>query len=265
MKKTFIINRLFSVAAVSFLCSFSFGVSAFDFGVFGERGVVSNEDPKTFPFWGMDNFNDSKAVLKEITKMNPKSFYCDCDINFSNNGKKLSFDFSSCGFKYRKNESRANRAEAEHIVPISWYGKKLRCWQNGGRKNCERTSADFRRAEADLVNLQYAIGEVNGDRSDYRYGQWSGDFGRVYGACDAKIDFKNRRFEPRQEIRGWIARVHYYMYSKYGVELSKQQKQLMSTWIKIEPTKWECDYNNELKRRFGSGAGNPYTDRVCLN
>lgn len=225
--------------------------------------IVSNADAKTFPVWGMNNFNDSKRVLKEITRAHPVSFYCGCDITFTSNGKKLGFDFSSCGFQYRKDEQRANRAEAEHIVPISWVGKRMQCWQNGGRKNCQKVSDAFNRAEADLVNLQYAIGEVNGDRSDFRYGQWASDLGRAYGSCDVKIDFKNRQFEPRKEIRGWIARVHFYMYSKYGVELSRQQKNLMGEWVKLPPTQWECEYNAELKRRFGKGAGNPYTDRVC--
>lgn len=216
-----------------------------------------------FPLWGPDDFREAKRELKEITQQHPYSFYCGCDINFSGQYKeKLSFDFERCGFKPRKSEWRANRAEAEHIVPISWYGHNLQCWQNGGRENCQRVSEKFRRAEGDLVNLQYTVGEVNGDRRHYRYSVWQGGEGQ-YGACPAKVDFGNNRFQPREEIRGWISRVHYYMYSKYGVQLSDSQQKLMAAWFKIPPTPWECRYNEILKERFGSKAGNPYTERAC--
>ena len=46
---------------------------------------------------------------------------------------------------------------------------KRQCWQEGGRKNCIKTDAVFKKMEADLYNLKPAIGEVNGDRSNYQF------------------------------------------------------------------------------------------------
>lgn len=220
-----------------------------------------NEKELGLPLWGEDSFYSSKKTLKEITRRHPKSFYCGCDIKFLSDSKLVP-DFSNCGFHYRKNENRANRMEAEHIVPISWYGHNLKCWQEGGRSNCQKKSDIFNVAEADLVNLQYAIGEVNGDRNYYRYSVWNGGEGQ-YGSCPAKVDFSGKKFQPREEIRGWIARVHKYMQKKYGVQLSDSQQKLISSWEKLPPTKWECEYNNILKDKYGSKAGNPYTEYAC--
>lgn len=231
----------------------------------GESDSVKSNAPTNhgfvFPEWGENSFYSSKKVLKEITKRHPESFYCGCDIEYESKSKLVP-DFSKCGFKFRKNENRANRMEAEHIVPISWYGHNLQCWQEGGRSNCGKVSDKFKKAEGDLVNLQYAIGEVNGDRSNFRYGQWNGGGGQ-YGACDAKVDFKNDRFQPREEIRGHIARVHLYMQAKYGVQLSNSQNQLIKAWSKVPPTDWECEYNDILRSRYGSDAGNPYSTYAC--
>ena len=213
------------------------------------------------PDWGEESFYQSKKVLKEMTKRHPESFYCGCDIKFVDN-TTLVPDLTSCGFEYRKNEERANRMEAEHIVPISWYGQNLQCWQNGGRSNCKKVSDIFNKAEGDLVNLQYAIGEVNGDRSNFRYGQWNGGGGQ-YGSCDAKVDFSNRRFQPREEIRGHIGRVHLYMKKKYGLMLSDSQDKLIEAWASKPPTAWECEYDKMLKDKYGSEAGNPYSEYAC--
>ncbi|WP_205584047.1 endonuclease, partial [Pseudomonas aeruginosa] len=42
----------------------------------------------------------------------------------------------SCGYETRKQQTRADRIEWEHIVPAWVFGHQRQCWQNGGRKNC---------------------------------------------------------------------------------------------------------------------------------
>lgn len=66
---------------------------------------------------------------------------------------------------------RATRIEWEHIVPAWVMGHQRQCWQKGGRKSCTDTDPVFREMEADLHNLAPAIGEVNGDRSNYLYSE----------------------------------------------------------------------------------------------
>lgn len=100
------------------------------------------------------------------------TLYCGCKwIWTGKTGGRV--DLDSCGYVPRKNASRAARIEWEHIVPAWVMGHQRQCWQNGGRKNCTKTDPVFRVMEANLFNLAPAIGEVNGDRSNYLYGMVS--------------------------------------------------------------------------------------------
>ncbi len=66
----------------------------------------------------------------------------------------------------------------------------------------------FRYMEADLHNLQPAIGEVNGLRSNYSMAMIPGEK-REFGKCDVEIE--GSKVEPRPDIRGDIARTYMYM------------------------------------------------------
>ena len=84
--------------------------------------------------------------------------------------------------------------------------------------------------EEDLYNLQPSIDEVNGDRSNYRYSQFTKTFNQ-YGQCKTAVDFKQRQFQPSKEIRGVIARTYFYMQDKCNINLSDAQSKLMAKWI----------------------------------
>lgn len=105
--------------------------------------------------------------------------------------KKLVPDLDSCGYEPRKQAKRANRIEWEYVVPAWAFGHQLQCWQDGGRKNCKKTPA-FARMKADLHNLVPAIGEANGDRSNYSFAMLEGET-RAYGSCDLEVNFKARK------------------------------------------------------------------------
>jgi deoxyribonuclease-1 len=64
---------------------------------------------------------------------------------------------------------------------------------------------------------------VNGDRSNFKYGMIPGE-DRNYGQCDFEVDFKNRVAEPRESVRGDLARINFYMTAQYGLTMSSQQK-----------------------------------------
>lgn len=204
---------------------------------------------------GQPSFSKSKRILAEIYAEQPVSFYCGCD--YKKQGKKLIPDLDSCGYDPRKNAKRAKRIEWEHVMPAWAFGHQLQCWQEGGRKNCRKNS-DFKQMEADMHNLVPAVGEVNGDRSNYRYGMLEGER-RAYGACDVEIDFKARKAEPAPALRGDIARTYFYMADTYGVRLSKQQRRLFEAWAKQDPVDdWERTRNRMIKERQGNG--NPYVE-----
>ncbi len=199
------------------------------------------------------SFSKSKRILAEIYAEQPVSFYCGCD--YKKKGKKLIPDLDSCGYDPRKNAKRAKRIEWEHVMPAWAFGHQLQCWQDGGRKNC-RKNPDFKQMEADMHNLVPAVGEVNGDRSNYRFGMLEGE-NRAYGRCDVEIDFKARKAEPAPYLRGDIARTYFYMRDMYGVRLSKQQRRLFEAWAKQDPVDdWERKRNDLIEERQGNR--NPY-------
>ncbi|RLM28224.1 deoxyribonuclease I [Brenneria alni] len=206
----------------------------------------------------INNFTQAKAAAVKVNQGAPGSFYCGCEIKWQ--GKKGIPDLASCGYQVRKNELRAHRIEWEHVVPAWQFGHQRQCWQNGGRKNCSRDPV-YREMETDLHNLQPAIGEVNGDRGNFMYGQWNGGAAR-YGQCDMKIDFKNRLAEPPARARGVIARTYFYMRDRYQLRLSSQQTQLFEVWNKQFPvTQWECLRDQRIAAKQGNH--NPYVQQAC--
>ena len=81
-----------------------------------------------------------------------------------------------------------------------------------GRNCAKKMAPAFRFMEGDLHNLQPAIGEVNGLRSNYSMAMIEGE-AREFGACDVEI--ADRKIEPRPAIRGDIARIYLYMDASY--------------------------------------------------
>lgn len=208
-----------------------------------------------------DSFPEAKQIARDYiyanqTQAAPGTIYCGCDWQWTTRtgGKP---DLASCHYKARANEKRAERTEWEHIVPAWVFGHQRQCWQHGGRSNCEKNDPVFSRMEADLFNLAVSVGEVNGDRNNFRYGMVQGHDG-MYGQCSSKTDFKQRIFEPRDTVKGMVARTTFYMYDRYGLKMSKQQQQLLLAWSKMYPvTGWERERDNRIARFMGHH--NPYT------
>ena len=208
---------------------------------------------------GPQSFREAKRMAAKLYATLPggqRTFYCDCAFS----GKQI--DAAACGYRARKNAKRGARLEWEHVVPAWEFGHQLQCWQNGGRKNCSKNDAQFRRMEADLHNLVPAVGELNGDRSNFRFGMLEGE-PRVYGRCDFEVDFKLRRAEPKDDRRGDVARIYFYMRDRYGLKISRQQTQLFNAWHKLDTVD---DAERERDRRVSAlqGNGNCYV-RSCDN
>ncbi|WP_368500057.1 endonuclease [Neptuniibacter sp. 2_MG-2023] len=201
------------------------------------------------------SFSKSKTILKQIYSDHKLTFYCGC--TYHSQGKKLVPDHDSCGYSPRKSASRAQRIEWEHIMPAWAFGHQLECWQDSGRKGCKQNK-QFKRMESDLHNLVPAIGEVNGDRSNFSFAPLKGE-PRLYGRCDMEVDFKARKVEPSDSIRGDIARTYFYMRDQYQIKLSRKQVQLFTAWDKLDPVdEWELARNNLIKKIQGNG--NPYVE-----
>ena len=202
------------------------------------------------------SFSKAKKIAAEIYSDNQKTFYCGCE--YSRHQKKLIPDLESCDYTPRKQPKRASRVEWEHVVSAWAFGHQLQCWQEGGRKNCKK-NPKFKLMEADLHNLVPAIGEINGDRSNYSFSMLEGE-PRAYGSCDFEVDFKARKAEPAPNIRGDIARTYFYMQDRYKLKSSKKQMQLFEAWDKLDPVDdWERERSQRIENV--TAVGNKYVNQ----
>ena len=205
-------------------------------------------------------FADAKVVAKQKVYLDQANsaqgdLYCGCKWTWvGKSGGRI--DPASCGLQPRKQQNRADRTEWEHIVPAWTFGHQRQCWQKGGRSACEANDPVFSAMEADLFNLYPAVGEVNGDRSNLNYGMAQG-VPAQYGQCATRVDFAHRVTEPRDAVKGLVARTTFYMFDRYGLNMSRQQQQLLMAWDKQYPVSgWE----RERDRRIAAvmGHGNPF-------
>ena len=201
------------------------------------------------------SFGKSKRLLAtKVYSSHQKAFYSNCDYEVKE--KKLIPIHETCGFHYRKNKNRSERIEWEHIVPAWHFGHQLHCWQNGGRMTCRQTNTKFKQMEADMHNLVPAIGEINGDRSNFKYGMIEGEK-RVYGKVDMEILFSEKKAEPAPFVYGDIARTYFYMRDRYGLQISKPQEKMFIAWNNLDPVSdWEKKRNLLIKEL--QGDNNPY-------
>lgn len=201
------------------------------------------------------NFTQAKELARTSVYADRNAsgdLYCGCNWQWAGKSGGI-VDMPSCGYKVRAQINRASRIEWEHIVPASTFGRQRQCWQNGGRSNCNATDPVFNVMEADLHNLSPVVGEVNGDRSNFNVGMASSPAGQ-YGQCPFKVDFQNRVAEPPNSAKGQVARVHFYMADRYGLNFSQQQERVLMSWDRaFPPTAWEVERDRRIARVMGHG------------
>lgn len=202
------------------------------------------------------DFDEGKKIARAVYADHPVSLYCGYHINWT---KGTSGVLDMPGYQVRKNPSRAIRVEYEHIMPAHNFGQHLACWRKGGRKACQ-ADPGFTKIEADPHNLAPASGEVNGDRSNFRYGVVTSNNYWSYGSCAMKIDNQQRIAEPPDAVKGDVARVYFYMRDTYGINLSSAQEKLYAAWSKADPVDaWETERDRRITRFIG--RSNPYVSK----
>lgn len=83
----------------------------------------------------------------------------------------------------------------------------------------------------------------------------------MHGSCD--IEFGGRAMEPKESIRGDIARIHFYMSYLYKIPLSNSQEEMLRDWNKADPpNEWEMDRNSLVEKIQGNR--NPFVDQPDL-
>ncbi|RXJ54553.1 endonuclease [Candidatus Marinarcus aquaticus] len=219
----------------------------------------------------ISSFSKSKKLLRDVYKGHQVTFYSDCKYNYKDKNNMI--DRRSCGYTPRneytksgKVNKRARRIEWEHVIPAENFGRQFVCWREGneecvnskgkvykGRKCCTKVNKQYQYMQADLHNLVPAIGELNADRSNFRYAMIEGEERRYGQSIDFEVDFKAKRAEPKEDIRGNIARTYFYFEDRYGMIISKQQKQLLEAWSKQDPVDgWEIERNKRIEKIQGN-------------
>lgn len=210
-----------------------------------------------------ESFSKAKKQMKQVYYDNQFSFYCDCIYEYKHeNGREKTIVYDkSCGYTPRKNKQRGKYIEWEHIMPAYRFASHLECWNEKicldkkgksykGRKCCEKVDKSFRLMQADMYNLVPSVGELNGDRSNYEYGIIEGE-ARVYGECDFEVSGK--KAEPKDDIRGDIARTYFYMEETYGITLTNEERQLFIMWDKMDNiSQWEKIRAERIKEIQGN-------------
>ena len=79
---------------------------------------------------------------------------------------------------------------------------------------------------------------MNQARGSLRFGEVRGETRRFGKNCDFEVDERRRIAEPRDDVRGDIARAMFYMAERYraqGLELFKRQAELLAEWHIQDP------------------------------
>ena len=184
--------------------------------------------------------------------------------------KKL---IASPNYTPKRINSRSKRIEWEHVVPAYDFGRSFPEWRNGhpecvdskgkpfkGRNCARKIAIPFRYMEADLYNLVPAVGEINGLRSNYRFGMIPGE-AREFGACDFEIE--DRMAEPTEGVLVNIARIYKYINLAYGrVIIGRARTKLFDAWDRSDPVDaLECERARRIE--VIQGNENPFVKGAC--
>ncbi|MCU7879540.1 MAG: endonuclease [Candidatus Thiodiazotropha sp. (ex Lucinoma aequizonata)] len=207
------------------------------------------------------SWGTAKAWARDIAHKDVNTtFYCNC--TYSPSGRSGgSIEKTSCGYD-GSNEShagRADRLEWEHVVPASLMpARKFDCWNEGlpecseaGRECCEKHDLNARIMILDLHNLAPSIGQTNALRSNKRYGLIDGENYKL-GSCD--FEWSTDIVEPKDNIRGDVARVWLYFADKHNLILQKGELRMFMEWSNADPpTAEEFAWNDRIKEKQGNG------------
>lgn len=205
---------------------------------------------RVLPNTRIPDFNHAKKLLVQVFSGHEETFYCPCTYD------QNQVDIASCGFKPVHESRRSYIIEWDHIVPAAQFGRSYKEWREGdpacvergpngpiqrkGRRCAEKVSKEFRMEEADMYNLEPAIGELNAAHSNYPFGTVSNPLHR-WGECDFEVE--NHVVQVGPEYRGVIARTYLYMNAAYPntqvIETSEEMA-MFRKWDKENPTtEWE--------------------------
>lgn len=230
-------------------------------------------------------YDVKKIMLDKIYYDHRRTLYCNAEFNkFKQINLPQGFmlpnlqnaDFKVYEIDQEELQRKAERMEWEHIVPAQNFGKTFVEWEKGhrncvsgkgrhfkGRSCAVQESEGFRYMYADMYNLYPSIGAVNYLRGNFNFTQFGKDVGYIFGTCQMKIS--RNKVEPRDEVKGLIARTYFYMqetYPRYGI--GEPMQKILRQWAKKYPlSEWECVRAYRIEQIQGNA--NSIIKRDCIN
>ena len=141
----------------------------------------------------------------------------------------------------------------EHVMPASWIAQHFGC----SNRDCNKIH--YKYAEADLHNLWIAVRNINSSRSNFIFGEIKGE--NRFDYCPAFERTYNSKFnivEPRDSVKGDIARSLLYMNAEYGVTL-KGMLLMLKEWSRLDPPDEHENWRNERINQL-QGTRNKFID-----
>ena len=130
-----------------------------------------------------------------------------------------------------------------------------------GRDCAYKLNPTFKKGHDDMNNLTPAVGELNGDRSNFSFGIIEGEK-RGYGQCDFEVDFDKDVVEPPDSVKGNIARTYFHVIKEHGAQIPDSELTLYLYWDKLDPVdEWECLRDKRIEE--SQGLGNSFVKAAC--
>ncbi|MGI9301398.1 MAG: endonuclease I family protein [Gammaproteobacteria bacterium] len=162
-----------------------------------------------------------------------------------------------CGREFTSGRHRKG-LNIEHVMPMAWVMNELDCET---RKLC-RNKKRFNQVEADMHNLYPSRVDLNKERSSFRFGIVKGER-RRFGKCDFEVDYRARVVEPREPVRGEVARAMFYMSNEYGVAIFPKATRLLKQWHRADPPSEDERRRNDVIEQL-QGTRNKFIDEPGL-
>ena len=225
-----------------------------------------------------------KEMLDKIYYDHRQTLYCDAEFTKFKQiirpaGFKLpnlrNVDFYVHDISAEELKRKAERMEWEHIVPAQNFGKTFTEWSDGhqkcvsnkgkkfkGRSCAEQESEAFRYMYTDMYNLYPSIGAVNYLRGNFNFTQFTKKIPSTFGDCQLRIS--RNKVEPRNEIKGLIARTYLYMQDTYRrYKIGEPMYAILKVWNKQYPvTRWECRRAYRIEKVQGNA--NKFVKTDCI-
>lgn len=164
--------------------------------------------------------------------------------------------YCAAKFDASRNVGATEKMSIEHAFPADSIAEA-----HNGCTNRDCSATEVQRAEGDMNNLWPAIQRVNSSRGKLRYGEISGEASRRFtNVCP---DFERTSgsmglVEPRDEVKGDVARSIVYMHFTYGLPFEPvvADKDVLLRWMSQDPPDAEERRRNTVITSL-QGAGNP--------